>query len=125
MAVASALLSGAFRISNVGNVFNRTISGTVAVSTWLAQDILLAHGVSELVLSLTTLSAPGVVMLINATSICRVNYSGHASYVSAASAGWQFKDFWGQMGSGISGPTGIHLANSSGDSALVTLIVGM
>ena len=51
MAAASAILSGAFRISNVNVVFNRAFSGIVTVSTWLTQEILLANGVSDTVFS--------------------------------------------------------------------------
>ena len=126
MAAASAILSGAFRISNVNVVFNRAFSGIVTVSTWLTQEILLANGVSDTVFSFAQLQIPGVIMLIGATSICRVNFTGTVgggSSVSAASAGMQFKDFWGVMGSGIAGVSGIHLANSSGDSALLTLVM--
>jgi len=122
--MASALLSGAFRISNTGNVFNRVVSTTTTVSTWFIQDIILANGVSDVVISIAQLSLANTIVVFGGASICRINYSGHASYVSSGSAGWQFKDFWAHIGSGISGPTGIHMANSSGDSALITVIIG-
>lgn len=122
--MASAILSGAFRISNSGNIFNKAFDATVTVSTWHIQQLVLANGVSDTIVSLAYVSIPGVIF-VTATSLCRINYSGHASNLSAASAGWQFKDMWANMGSGMSGPTGLHFANSSGDSATVTLAVGM
>ena len=122
--MASALLSGAFRISNQGNIFNKAFDITTTISTWHVQQVVLANGTSEFVLSFTHLSAPNTVF-VTANSLCRINYAGHASYVSAASAGWQFKDLWAHVGSGMSGPIGIHLANSSGDSAIITVAVGM
>lgn len=122
--MASALLSGAFRISNAGNVFNRALSTTTTVSTWLIQDVVLTNGISDFVISLAAISAPNTIVVIGGASICRINFSGHASYVSSGSAGWQFKDFFAMIGSGISGPTGLHFANSSGDSATVTVMIG-
>ena len=122
--MASALLSGAFRISNTGNVFNRVLSTTTTISTWLIQDMVLANGVSDIVISNTLLSSPNTNIVFGGASLCRINYSGHASYVSSGSAGWQFKDFWAHIGSGMSVITGVHFANSSGDSCTVTLILG-
>ena len=121
--MASATISGAFRISNQGNIFNKAFDATVTVSQWHVQQLVLANGVSEVVISNTQLSLANTIF-VTATSICRINYSGHASYVSAASAGWQFKDIWAHMGSGISGPTGLHFANSSGDSAIISMAIG-
>ena len=120
--MASALLSGALRISNTGNVFNRALSTTTTVSTYFVQDIVLANGVSDVVVSVAQISAAKVVVVIGGASACRINYSGHASYVSAGSAGWEFKDLWAHIGQ-ASGVLGVHFANSSGDSATVTLIM--
>ena len=121
--MASAILSGAFRISNQGNIFNKAFDATVTVSTWQIQQLVLANGVSEIVVSNALVSAPSVIFA-TATSLCRINYSGHVSYVSAASAGWLFKDAWIHLGSGITSITGIHFSNSSGDSATITLAIG-
>ncbi len=122
--MASAVVSGAFRVSNNNNVFNRAFSGLTSVSAWVVQDLIIANGASDVILSYAQVSVPNVVFM-TATSIVRVNFAGHASYVSAASAGWQFKDLFVWMGSGISGPIALHFANSSGDSATVTVGVGM
>ena len=122
--MASAILSGAFRISNQGNIFNKAFDATVTVSTWHVQQINLANGVSDFALSFTHLSSP-LVIFATATSICRIQYGGHVSVVSSGSAGWPFRDMWGVVGSGISGPTGIHFSNSSGDSAILTVAMAM
>ena len=121
--MASAILSGAFRISNQGNIFNKAFDATVTISVWQVQQLVLANGVSEIVISNALISAPNIIFA-TATSLCRINYSGHVSYVSAASAGWQFKDMWAHMGSGILSITGVHFANSSGDSAIITMAIG-
>jgi hypothetical protein len=122
--MASAILSGAFRVSNSGNIFNRAFDTTVTVSTWQIQQLVIANGVSDTIVSLAYISIPNMIF-VTATSLCRINYSGHASNLSAASAGWNFKDMWAHMGSGMSGPTGLHFANSSGDSATITLAIAM
>ena len=121
--MASAILSGAFRISNQGNIFNKAFDATTTVSVWQIQQLVLANGVSDIIVSNALISAPNVIFA-TATSLCRINYSGHISYVSGASAGWQFKDAWIHMGSGIASVVGFHFANSSGDSAVVTLAIG-
>jgi len=122
--MASALLSGAFRISNGGgNVFNRVLSTTTTVSTWFIQDMILANGVSDLVVSIASLSNAKVVVVIGGESALRINYTGHASYASAASAGWEFKDLWAHIGQ-TSGIQGLHFANSSGNSVTTTVIMG-
>lgn len=122
--MSSAVVSGTIRVSNNNNVFTNAFSAIVTVSQWQTQQIILANGISDFIVSIATQSNPGFLMLM-ATSLVRVNFGEHASADSAASLGYTFKDMFAQIGSGQSGPLNIHLANSSGDSATVTLITGM
>jgi hypothetical protein len=105
------------------NIETRSMPISVTVSQYQVHRIILANGVSEFVVSQVNLSNPGVI-LITATSLCRVNWSSVSS-TGLASAGQNFKDLFAIAGSGISAFTGLHFANSSGDSAVVTLIIGM
>lgn len=102
---------------------SRDLTVSLTVSQVAVQRLNLAHGVSEFVLSLPNLSNPSVLYLA-ATSLCRVHWSGTSS-TGLASAGQQFKDLFVLVGSGMSGMTGVHVANSSGDSAVVTAWIGM
>lgn len=119
--MADAVLSGAVRISSTSNIMTRAFHISVAgISAYFTDEFILAAGVSEFVVSINTLSAPQYVF-VTANNVARINYSGHASYVSAASAGWPF-NVWAQAGSGIlSGPVGLHFANSGTNSALITV----
>lgn len=123
MATAQVLLSGTLRVSSTSNLQTKVFSAQITVSTWQMQEILLLPNVSEFVVSLATLSAPLVVALASTNKV-RVNFSGHASYVSAASAGWEFRDYFMWGGSGISGPMGLHFSNSGSDSAFITCFIG-
>ena len=128
--MASAVISGEIRVSNQGNVFSKSFAALVTVSQWYTNQIILNNGVSNHVLSLTTLSNP-IFLALTATSIVRVNIGGKdwgsaTSSLSAGSAGLQFKDLFALVGSGIavSGPFNLQFANSSGDSAVITIIAG-
>jgi hypothetical protein len=123
MATAQVLLSGTLRVSSTSNLDQKTFSAQITCSTWQMQEILLLPNVSEFVVSIATLSAP-LAVILTSTNIVRVNFSNHASYVSAASAGWQFKDYFMWGGSGVSGPLGLHFSNSGSDSATITCFIG-
>lgn len=118
--MADATLSGATRLSSTSNIITRSFELTVSsVSNVFATQFILAAGTSEFVVSIATLSAPTYVVA-QATGLCRINYGNHASYVSAASAGWPFT-FWAQLCSGGSGPLALHFGNSGSDSATITV----
>lgn len=123
MAVAQALFSGTLRVSSTSNVLSKTFSATLTCSTWQVHEIVMLPNVSEFVVSSTLLSNAHA-MLMTSTQTVRVNFTGLPSSVSGASAGYQFKDLFAICGSGISGVQGIHLANSSADSATVVLFLG-
>jgi hypothetical protein len=123
--MATISVSGTVRITNTSTIFTRTFSAGYTASTFVARDIVLLNGVSDSVVSLAEFSNPVFVMLMGGTSLVRVNFGDHASADSAASLGFQFNDLWTWIGSGQSGPIDLHLANSSGDSATLTLIAGM
>ena len=123
MAVAQALFSGGIRISSTSNVFTKTFSATVAVSTWTIQEIVLLPNVSDFVVSIATLSN-AYAFLATATGNVRVNFSTLPSSVSAASAGYVFKDLFAIVGSSISGVNALHFANSGSDSATCTIFLG-
>lgn len=122
--MATNIVSGAVRITNTSTVYTRTFSAAVTTSNFNVQDYVIANGVSNFIVSLAAQSSPGFLMMM-ATSTVRANFGGHASADSAASLGFEFKDLYARIGSGISGDINIHLANSSGDSATVTIIQGM
>jgi len=124
--MASAHISGTIFIQDTSgtNVQARVVAVSVVVSQYVTQRIILANGVSNFIVSIASVSIPNVVWM-TANSLCRVNFGNHASADSAASLGYQFKDIFAWAGSGQSGPINIHYANSSGDSAIVTLVLGM
>lgn len=123
--MALNIVSGTMRITDVSTIITRTFSASVTVSNWNVQDYTLANGLSDFILSiLTPVSNPGFLMMM-ATSTIRVNFGGHASADSAASLGWEFKDLFARIGSSTSGDENIHFSNSSGDSAVVTVIQGL
>ncbi len=123
MAVEQVLLSGGWRVSSTSGLWQQAFSNMVSCSTVMMQDIVILPNVSEFVISLATLSNCQV-FAFQANQIVRINFSGHASYVSGASAGFQCTQ-WVWLGSGISGLQGLHIANSSSDSATCRLIMGM
>lgn len=123
MAVEQVLLSGGWRISSTSGLWTQAFSNSVSCSTVMIQDIVLLPTMSDFIVSFPTLSNCQVFGL-QANAIVRFNWSGHASYVSAASAGFQCTQV-ALAGSGISGVIGLHLANSGADSATVRLILGM
>lgn len=126
--MASAIITGEVRVSNQGNVFTKAFSAMTTVSVWQVQQVNLAAGVSDWIVSLANQSAAQALVLM-ATSVCRVNFSGKdwgsaVSSLSAGSAGLQFRDLFAIMGSGMSGIVGLHFANSTADSYVVTVLTG-
>lgn len=125
MAATQALFSGTVRFSSTttSGVWSRAYSATITCSTWQAQEIVLLPTASDFVVSIATLSNVQALLLM-ATNTCRVNFAGLPSSVSAGSAGFQFKDLFAVVGSGISGTTALRFANSAADSCTVTVIMG-
>jgi hypothetical protein len=122
--MAQNIVSGTIRITNTSTVYTRTFSAAITTSNWNAQDYIIANGLSDFIVSLALQSNPGFLMCM-ATSTVRINFGGHASADSAASLGYEFKDLYARVGSGISGDVNLHFSNSSGDSATVTVVHGM
>jgi hypothetical protein len=122
--MAQNIVSGTVRITNTSTVYTRTFSAAVTVSNWTANDYTIANGLSDFIVSVAHVSNAGFLMLM-ATSTMRVNFGGHASADSAASLGFEFRDLYARVGSGISGDINLHFSNSSGDSAVVTVVHGL
>jgi hypothetical protein len=122
--MAQNIVSGTVRVTNTSTVITRTFSAAVTVSNWNVQDYTITNGLSDFIVSLPNVSNPGFLLMM-ATSTVRVNFGGHASADSAASLGFEFKDLYARVGSGISGDINLHFSNSSGDSAVVTVIQGL
>ena len=123
MATVQALFSGTLRVSSTSALLTKMFSATITCSTWQIHEIVLLPNVSDFVVSSTLLSN-AMAMMATATATVRMNFTGLPSSVSAASAGYQFKDLLAIVGSGISGAQGIHLANSGADSATILLFLG-
>lgn len=134
--MAKIEVSGAYRITGSGltsglNLGTRTFSAAFVASTFVVQDIVLLNGASDVVLSLAQLSAGGFLLLLGGTSTVRINPGLHiasaatVSGVSTASVGITFNGIYAQIASGGSGPFALHFANSSGDSATITVVWGM
>jgi hypothetical protein len=118
-------VSGTIRVNDgSATVFTKTFSAAVTVSQFITRDIILANGVSDVIVSVAEMSNPGFMMLLGGTSALRVNFGNHASADSAASLGFEFNNLYAQIGSGTSGSINLHIANSSGDSSVVTLVQG-
>lgn len=117
-------VSGTVRVS-WGSSIVTTIpfSSLYTASVALVHSLQISNGVSDTVVSLANLSAPGFVLL-TADQLARVNYASESA-LSAGSAGRQFHGLFAQVGSGMSGPLALHFANSSGNAASVTIIQGM
>jgi hypothetical protein len=131
MALINATLSGSLRISgslgeSAGRAFNALTPLTVglgAYSVYVAQDLVVAAGVSELRVSYAQLSAPQLIFCA-ANSELRINFAGQASSFSYASAGMQkFKELYVMMDTSGSLPSAFALANSGSDSATCTVII--
>ena len=122
--MAQNIVSGTVRITNASTVINRTFSANITVSNWNINDYTIANGLSDFIISVAHVSTANFLMMM-ATSTVRVNFGGHLSADSAASLGWEFKDLFARVGNAISGDINIHLSNSSGDNAVVTVIQGM
>ena len=123
MAVEQVLLSGGWRVSSTSGLWTQSFSNMVSCSAVMVQDLVILPGVSETVVSLANFSNCQA-FAVQANQIIRINFAAHASYVSAASAGFQCTQ-WAWIGSGISGMPGLHIANSSSDSATVRIIMGI
>jgi len=109
--------------------FISTTSQTITLSAYLAENFVIATGVSAFRVSFNLFSNVNTLVLM-ANSTLRVNVlnwmnTAAASGISAGSAGGQFKDFFMIAGSGISGPLALEFANSTADSVAVTAIFGM
>ena len=112
-----------------GPVQTNAASASLSISAYQINRINIANGSSDYVVSFgNQVSVPNVIILCSATSICRVNFpdmgGAAACAFSAGSAGFLFKDLFVLAGSGLGLPSNLHLSNSSGDSATITLIVG-
>lgn len=129
-------VSGTVRVLGSGltsgqTVNTRTFSAAYVASTFMFQDFVLLNGVSDFVVSTATLSAGGFLLVLGGASLVRINPGLHiassltTSGASVASLGVTFNGIYAQVGSGASGPLAIHFANSSGDSATVTVVYGM
>jgi hypothetical protein len=97
---------------------------SLTVSHYSLQRLVLADGVSDVIVSLAALSSPSTIVL-TATSLCRVNWPVASAMTSHGSAGLLFKDLFALVGSGAGLPSALHLCNSSGDSCIVTVLLGM
>ena len=123
MATVQALFSGTLRVSSTSLVATKLFSSTITCSAWQMQEHVVLPNVSEFVVSIATMSNV-IALLMTSTQTVRVNFAGLPSSVSAASAGYQFKDLFAVAGSGISGAQGLHFANSGADSATITVFMG-
>jgi len=123
-----ALLSGGFRLSSLSavglpqNLATVLFSSTVTVSVFNDMEVRVGTTTSEYLISNVTFSNMQVAYL-QSDQIIRVNWGGlgNNSHVSLASAGQQGTvHIW--LGSAISGPTNIHIANSGTSEAVVRVI---
>lgn len=134
MALINVLLSGAIRVSAAGatgmesavkgfNALTPLTAGTGSLSVYQVHNIVLGTTTSEFLVSVATLSAPKVIFA-TATGTTRINFSGQASSVSAASASvMTFKDLFCMMDVSGNLPSALHLGNSGSDSSTITLII--
>jgi hypothetical protein len=125
--MATVSISGVIRINDgTANVFTKNFFNSVVISQFVTRDIVFEDGFSDVILSLAEMSSPSVFMAVNnATSALRVNFANHASADSAASLGYEFTGIYMVTGSNISGSLATHWSNSSGDSAVATVILAM
>lgn len=134
--MAKMEVSGSIRIVGSGltsglTMSTRTFSAAFTASTFMVQDIVLVNGASDVVVSIATLSQGGFLYIMGGTSVVRINPGLHiasavtTSGYSVASVGITFNGIYAQIGSGGSGPLALHFANSSGDSATITVVYGM
>lgn len=117
------VFSGTIRISGMlSSTVLRGLSATVPLTGFYTEQFVLADGATR---QINPQAQPNPdFAFCTATQVCRVNLGGHPTFDSAASLGWEFKDFFGLAGSGIvSGPTLFNFANSSGNSAVITVYV--
>jgi hypothetical protein len=125
MAVITFQLSGAWLVSSTNTALDRIVrsfSGALTASTFVQQEIVVLPNVSDLIVSMALLSSPLGIMM-TATNTVRVNFSGQASSVSAASGGTiQFRDMFCAVGPSAILPSAIHIANSGVDSSTVTIL---
>lgn len=131
MALLNVMLSGTWRVSaaggmSAGNAFSAVTPLTLALgslSVFAQQTVVMGTTVSELRISFANISSPQVIFM-TANNEVRVNFSGQASSVSAASASvLKFKDAFLMMDTSGLLPSGISLGNSGTDSATVTVFM--
>ena len=122
MAMAQAAISGGLRFSSTSNLVVKTFAASTPLSNFTTGELTITAGVSDFVLSINAVSSPSVLFLA-ATSTMRINFGGGAG-TSHGSAGQQFSDFYGFMGSFISGPLSLHFANSTLSAQTVTYLIG-
>ena len=124
-----ALLSGGFRLSSLSavglpqNLATLLFSNTITVSVFNDQEVRVGTTTSEYLISNTTFSNMQLAYL-QSDQIIRVNWGniGNTSHVSLASAGMPgTHHLW--MGSAISGPNNIHVANSGTSEAVVRVLM--
>jgi hypothetical protein len=130
MALLNVLFSGGWRLSSTSDLITKGFSAQTpltaalgSLSTFVQQEIVIAAGVSEFLVSYSQLSAPQFIGM-TATATVRVNFAGWASNLSAASASVvTFRE--GLMLMSISGtlPSALHFANSGTDSSTITLCI--
>ncbi len=131
MALINATLSGSLRISgslgeSAARAFNALTPLTLglgALSVYIAQDLVIGAGVSEVRISYAQLSTPQMIFCA-ANAELRINFAGQTSSFSYASAGMQkFKELYVMMDTSGTLPSAFALANSGTDSATCTIIV--
>lgn len=118
-------VSGTVKIADdSGQVYTKNFTNTITISQYQARTIILDDADEDVEVSAPTFSAPtATLMLTDAGSIVRANFTG-GPLNSESSEGFEFAGFLMNIGSGISGlGDGVLMANSSGDSATITIIM--
>lgn len=105
------------------NLLQQAISGTVQLSVFAAQQVIVSAGISTMNVSQAVFSNVQV-LFITSDKTVRVNIANLPSSVSAASAGFQFMTCFAIAGSNISGARGLYFANSGASDASVTVYWG-
>ena len=122
--MGDATLTGTARVSGVSGVVTQAYTLNVsAVSAYFADQFILSAGLSDFIVSVPTVSNPDF-LIVTATGVVRINYSGEASGVSAGSAGRQMTGLV-HIGQSISGPLGLHFSNSNASAVTITIVAAM
>ena len=122
--MGTILVSGSVRITDdTGVVYTKLFSNTISISSFDVQTVVIADAAEDYEVSHPGFSSPTcTIILTDVGSVGRVNFTG-GPLNSESSEGYEFANFIMNMGSGISGlGDGMLLANSSGDSATLTII---